>query len=321
MNNYFLLKSPESHHVNYYTLYLLRNYLAQVLKDARIEKIISQEKDELVFCFKDSLLDYLRVSVSPSFTYVLPDPYFKPKTHSLASLMKTCWNQKIKTVSLIPMQRILILQLESNAVVIKIFGTHSNVLLMDEDEKVVALFRQKLKKDWDFNLESYTFSCEVPEQLDEQTLKQCYPSLTPAMRIYLLQRQNAISREEVEVFIQNRLLKPPFYVGFYQKQPYFLLWDFPWEWEQKEIFDDFIEALRFFVRHFYKVRAWIQLYQAAQQQVQQRLQYHEKKIKSLQRHLQHLNQWKINGVREINGVRNQWGQKSMGSENQWGQSI
>ncbi len=292
MSNYSLLKSPESHHVNYYTLYLLKNYLAQVLKDARIEKIISQQKDEMVFCFKDGLLDYLRVSVAPTFSYVLPDPHFKPKTYDVAYLMKACWNQRIKTISLMARQRILIFQLQHHAVVMKLFGTHSNVLLVDENKKVVDLFRQKLKKDWEFTLDAYASSYEIPEQLDEQALKRYYPTLTPAMRTYLLQHQNPVVREQVETFIQNTLLKPPFYVGFYQKRPYFLLWNLPWKWERKETFNDLIEALRFFVRSFYKVQAWTQLYQTAWQQVQRQLQYHEKKIKSLQRHLQQLNQWR-----------------------------
>ena len=135
-------------HNNYYFLRQLSARLQQDLAGFRLASAFSQEKDELVLEFtREAESFYIKAILTPAFTALsFPDRFNRARANS-ASLFPDISGKEVLDVVQHQHERSFHLVLaEGYALLFKLFGNRSNVVLFRGDE-AVALFQNKFEKD------------------------------------------------------------------------------------------------------------------------------------------------------------------------------
>ncbi len=279
------MKKFPSQHLNHYTLKELATRLRPAWKNKEIVEIFSQSKDELVLEIAVPLFPYLRISNLPAFSFVVPLEEFHKKKANVARLFPEIYGKKILDLEVLQGERILVISLEENfKLVLKFFGTHSNVLVL-QDEKVLDVFRKKLSADYDFSLKNFQKDFSFPETISKENLKTYFPALDKLLTEILEKKfEFPVSTTSLLRFIEKEIQAPPYYLS--EEGKFFLV-----EPPGLKIIREhkhLIPALQDFVKNYWQKKSFSELYAAAKKVLREKLKAARKKIKSLEKHIRKL---------------------------------
>jgi predicted ribosome quality control (RQC) complex YloA/Tae2 family protein len=143
-------------HNLYFTLNLLAQRLNKELVGLQIQEAYSQNKDELVLgCSSDTQEFFMKLHLSNTFSCLSFPSDLRRKAINSISLFEEIYGLRIQAVSSVPWDRSFTIQLENAYnILIKMHGRQSNFILFHQ-KKVLSVFRQQLKGDWEKPLEAY----------------------------------------------------------------------------------------------------------------------------------------------------------------------
>jgi len=126
---------------NFYTFRHLAGSLAGCLPGRRLQRLFSQVKDELVI-EPEGLDGALVVSCRPGEQTLFLHPGYTRARANVADIMPSIWGLQILAVSMDPSDRIISLLLETDLrLLLQMFGSKSNVLLVDDQHRIKSAFR------------------------------------------------------------------------------------------------------------------------------------------------------------------------------------
>ncbi len=278
------MKKFPSQHLNYYTLKKLSEILNPAWKNREVVALFSQSKDELVLEVATPLFPFLRISNLPAFSFVVPLEEFHKKRANVANIFEEIHGKKILRADVVQGERIFILELEENYnLVLKFFGTHSNVLLL-QNKKVTNLFRKKLTADYNFSLSDYSETSERPKEIPLEKVREYFPATDKL----LLQKISETFSDPVSTTKLLRFLEkigePPYYLA--EDGKFFLIK--PPFHEKLSTCEHLVPALQEFVKTYWRKKAFSELYTSAEKTLKNKIKATRNKIKSLKLHLQKL---------------------------------
>jgi predicted ribosome quality control (RQC) complex YloA/Tae2 family protein len=142
-------------HNNYFFLRNLSAEIHQKFSGARIGEVFSQNKDELVLLLYTKEEDYcIKALLDPKFCCLsFPEQYQRAKKNSV-DLFEEIIDFQILEIRQIKNDRSFVIFLENNyALLFKMYGNHSNILLLKEHQ-VISAFKNKLQKEETVDLTS-----------------------------------------------------------------------------------------------------------------------------------------------------------------------
>ncbi|MBX9850529.1 MAG: NFACT RNA binding domain-containing protein, partial [Cytophagaceae bacterium] len=150
-------------HNNYHLIRILTRELEPLLKEAVLVEAYSHNKEEAVFSFitRNNKEFYLVANLGSEFSCIyFPEVHQKPK-RKFANIFGELYGLKVQKIIQAKNDRLFVIQLEGQyKLAFKLYGNRSNVLLLKED-KLVKLFKNNLKQDLSFSLESIDRSINV----------------------------------------------------------------------------------------------------------------------------------------------------------------
>ena len=127
---------------NYYTLRFLATVLDNVLRGSEIEEIFCQAKNELLISFRaDGERRCLTVSCEPSMNYAFLRSQINRAKKNSVDVFRILWGKTIQEVSIQPADRELVIHCSGDVrLLIRMFGSKANVLLIDDQYAVMDSF-------------------------------------------------------------------------------------------------------------------------------------------------------------------------------------
>lgn len=127
---------------NYYTLRFLAADLDRTLRGSEIEEIFCQSKNELLVCLKtDSDARCLTVSCEPSVNYLFLRSQVNRARKNSVDVFRVLGGRLVRSVTIQPADRELVLHCSGDLrLVVRMFGSKANVLLVDDQNTVVDSF-------------------------------------------------------------------------------------------------------------------------------------------------------------------------------------
>lgn len=137
-------------HFNSFFLEHLAKELHQCLQHFAINECFTQEKDELILHFTKSDSDdfYFKFCLNPTFTSLSFPGSFARTNKNSTNIFQICAGAKVKEIKAHQNERALSIVLETDYIItLKFYGNRANAILFKEN-KVVDLFKSKLKADY-----------------------------------------------------------------------------------------------------------------------------------------------------------------------------
>lgn len=214
-------------HQNYYFLKQLAPKLNQELTGKKFIEAFSQEKDEIVLVFAESMADeelqqpfFIKATLRSDFACLsFPDKFDRARRNSV-NLFTHLYDQPIIHVRVFTNERAIEIIFKSGEVlVLKLFGNRSNLIAFDKDGSVIQLFNNKLATDFTLSLEALdrpidqSFEAYVNHDLKFEPLFPTFGKLVNKHLNHLL-REITGARERWEVIQQvvSQLENPTFYL-------------------------------------------------------------------------------------------------------------
>ena len=141
-------------HNNYHFFKRLIPELEDKILGFRIEACFSQQKDELILGMTDGQQEfYIKADLNQQFTCIsFPQSFSRARKNSI-DLFNPLIGQTINGVRLFENERCFCLNVGEYDLLFKMYGNRSNLLLM-KGEKVIDLFKHRMKLDLELNLGS-----------------------------------------------------------------------------------------------------------------------------------------------------------------------
>jgi predicted ribosome quality control (RQC) complex YloA/Tae2 family protein len=204
---------------SYYLIRQLVPRLKESLVGASLADCFSQNKDELVIQFVDDKLEEFTIiaHLTPQFTCLaFPKEYHKARKNA-ATIFSPLKQLKVIDVEGFVNERAFVIHFESNfSLLFKLFGHQSNIVLY-ENNKVVSIFKSRLKNDYNIDLKSLNRPIDQTKEAIIAVLPQLklvYPTLNRRTRDLLEEEINNLDAnkayEKVRDFI-NKLENPAAY--------------------------------------------------------------------------------------------------------------
>ena len=130
---------------HYFTLQALARDFDEKLRNATIQQIFTQQRNELLICCRtETGARTLCVSCDPKPNYIfLRDSVARAKRNSV-DLFDDALSQRIVGIIVYPHDRILQIKLENKSSLhFQAFGMMANVLLVDEENRIADSFKRK----------------------------------------------------------------------------------------------------------------------------------------------------------------------------------
>ncbi len=269
--------------INYFTLKALVTELDTLLCNAVIQKIFTQQRNELLIylvCPPVQEIKTLRISVEPKFNYLyLCEPIPRARKNSV-DLFPKLLGSKIQKVSIHPLDRIISIIIESKKqLIIRLYNTvNSNILFIDSNYIVQESFKRNKE------LGGSLFQLQMPPGISMmtfenfsqrllknhkgdlyQTLKKIFPNLGLIYINELLYRTNIspnlpeLSNQIIQESwneIQNMFLEMinphPSIIHISKNENILSIIDLhQFADKRKEVFASVNEAIKFYVREIY----------------------------------------------------------------------
>jgi predicted ribosome quality control (RQC) complex YloA/Tae2 family protein len=263
-------------HNNYYFLRQLTPVLKQHLEGFRVGTSFSQEKDELVVGFtRNQEVFFIKAILTPSFTALSFPASFNRARANSASLFADITGKAVLDVVQHHNERSFHLVLEDGyALLFKMFGNRSNVVLFQDDE-AVALFQNKFDQDRALRLTA--LGRELPSD-QEAFLRQpvpvatLYPTFGDVPLLYLESQgyASAPPPEKWKLLEQTRHLleNPSYYITRVAGRTRLSLLPLG---DLRATFSQPMEALQEFVRLYLTENSFEKNYRQIYQQLHKRL--------------------------------------------------
>lgn len=214
-------------HHNYYFLKQLAPKLNQELTGKRFIEAFSQEKDEIVLVFAESMADealqkpfFIKATLRSDFACLsFPDKFDRARRNSV-NLFTHLYDQPIIHVRVFINERAIeIIFKNGEVLVLKLFGNRSNLIAFGKDGSVSQLFNNKLATDFTLSLEALdrpidqSFEAYVKHDLRFEPLFPTFGKLVNKDLNHLLKEiTDARERWEVIQAVLAQLENPVFYI-------------------------------------------------------------------------------------------------------------
>ncbi|MEL7532897.1 MAG: hypothetical protein AAFN10_16375, partial [Bacteroidota bacterium] len=166
-------------HFHYYSLKALAQALTTQHQSEKVQACFTQNKDELVIELESGVL---RVGCHTPLTYLVPFPEFARARRNVADLFPQIQDLAIKDFTVVPQERILLMNLEDDfQFIFKLHGPASNAILRQAGE-TVALFKQQQDEDRDFVIEAGEWNeagFEAEPVMDETSVLHALRTISP----------------------------------------------------------------------------------------------------------------------------------------------
>jgi predicted ribosome quality control (RQC) complex YloA/Tae2 family protein len=158
-------------HNNYHFLRLLIPILQQKLAGCVVSECFSQSKDELIIRVETGQKPFfIKASLLPEFSCLsFPDEFNRARKNS-ADLFGSLIGQRITDIHVFQHERSFCIRFTNNlSLLFKLHGNRSNLILL-EQEKPVALFRNNLEADWSIKVKKLHRAIDWSEEAFYQNL-------------------------------------------------------------------------------------------------------------------------------------------------------
>lgn len=133
-------------HLSYPALFALSRYLQEKLPGLPLTEAYSQEKDELMLNFSNTI--WLKIRCAPALQYIVPLENFERAGKNSADLFPEIVSLKIDQVKIEPHDRILSLHFGPYRLICRMFGNKSNILLIKGDQFREAFLKKNREEVW-----------------------------------------------------------------------------------------------------------------------------------------------------------------------------
>jgi len=162
-------------HLNYYFIRQISGSLSIILPGRTLLESYTQQKNEVIFCFTESLFPYkekslfIRAYFSASFSCIsFPDGHQRTKKNS-TNLFAELEGLEVIAVYQFENERAFVIELSDGyKIVFKLYGNQSNVIVY-QNEECLSVLRNKLKQD--ANLQFSSFRKTLKPDLEKFELK------------------------------------------------------------------------------------------------------------------------------------------------------
>lgn len=206
-------------HQNYYFLKKLAPRLNEILSGKILVETFSQEKDELILVFADSILDdslqnpfFIKATLRSNFTCLsFPDKFDRARRNSV-NLFTEFYEQTIASVRVFLNERAIAVVFDGGTtLVFKLYGNRSNIIGFAKNGTVTDLFNNKLATDNSLVLNQFdrdidqSFEAYIQNGLRHEAL---FPTFGKLINGYLQNLLSAVDLPEARwAIIQDVLLK------------------------------------------------------------------------------------------------------------------
>jgi len=238
-------------HNSYFFLAQLSAVLHQRLQGFVLVSCFSQNKDELVMELNNARQSFfIRASLQPALCCLsFPNVYHRAKKNSIDLFLDVLMKQVV-SVTQFDNERSFSINLESDwALLFKMHGSQSNVILMRE-QKVVSIFKNQFEADWDIDIKQLNRAIDWSKESffqSQENLKTKYFTLGREFWEYLgkLDFESKSVDVKWDMFESTlaQLRAPKFFVGYTHHKATFSLLPFSNIIDQ---FSDPIEAVNSF---------------------------------------------------------------------------
>ncbi len=186
---------------NYYTLRYIAGLLDAALRGQRIAEAFSQERDEMVLRFENRD-EHLVISCRPENSTLYLHPNFSRKKRNSTDVLRDLPGRLIESVSIVPLDRQILFRLYGEILEAQLYGSKSNVLLIDANNTIRDTFRNakvlagttaspRRNETDSLDLLLFSQTLETYRALPVfQTVKKSFPHLGPRLAAEVLFRSN-----------------------------------------------------------------------------------------------------------------------------------
>jgi predicted ribosome quality control (RQC) complex YloA/Tae2 family protein len=214
---HFLNKYDNTLHQNYYFLKKLAPRLQEELKGKLLVETFSQEKDELVLIFAESVSDhalenpfFIKASMRSDFSGLsFPEKFDRARRNSV-NLFSGFEGLRISSVSSFLNERAFVILFENgSSLVFKLYGNRSNLIGFDSKGNAVEVFNNKLTADHHLALKDFdraieqTFDAYLHHDLRHESL---FPTFGKQINAYLKSQLDSTTEPEARWKIIQALL-------------------------------------------------------------------------------------------------------------------
>ena len=245
-------------HLNYYFLRQLSIELKERLLGGVFIEAFSQEKDELIICFKlnSGHAFFIRATLTSNFTCLsFPDDFKRSRKNSV-NLFEELENLRISDVYQFKNERAFQINFENNlGLLFKLHGNRSNVIL-NQDGSITKLFNSRLTKDNLIEIHKLDRSAEYNFEAFQKdpNLKKHFPTFGKVVKEWL----NQLGYDNLDIYAKWDLLlktkslleKPQYFLHQIKAKPTFSLLEFK---NTKKLSSNPIEAINQFYDEFSRV--------------------------------------------------------------------
>lgn len=283
---------------HHYTLLAIADYLNLHWKNAVIEDIFSQNKNELIL---QTDVATLRIGCNTPLTYLVPVEEYSKAGRNVVTLFERLAGKKFWKAEVVAAERVLIMKWDGfYELILKMHGIQANVLLRKEGE-ILETFLHSYENDKKFQEKAGNFDEKQIENLAEITEKIPEKEIAAHIKSVSLIFDKHFAKRTAFHFERTANLKEAFLktLADAKKSRYFVYKDeigvhfslFPLTNGEIQIaFADIAAALSFFLRTHFQFSSYQTAYNSLKKEVEEPYQKLEGNYKSYQKTLQQVNQ-------------------------------
>ena len=201
---------------NYYTLVQIANEMGNEFANRTVDEIYTQHRGELVISFKDTAAVII-TGCEPSDNFIYIRKNFARAKRNSANLFTDIYGTVIEKIFMHPLDRQMHVRLDGNrTLVIQLFGSKANVLLLDTkgiitetflkkpDAKVIEIERPQTNSD---AITPEIFLSTYSDKPLTTALKYFFPQFGPVLIKELLTRTDINGEQAVNTFAGNGIAR------------------------------------------------------------------------------------------------------------------
>lgn len=218
-------------HNNYYFLKQLTPILEEKILGMEFSTCFSQNKDEMILGFNDVKEEfYIRADLKPEFCCLsFPENFARSKRNSVELFIDGV-GKKVISIHQYLNERCFAIHLENDfSLLFKMHGNRSNIILF-ENNKVISIFRNNLKKDVALNLKQLDrpLKQDIEAFLEADcSVDNLFPTFGKIVKAYLhessFEEHPCNQKWEILQNTLNQLNTPPFFIGMLTSELIFSL--------------------------------------------------------------------------------------------------
>ncbi|MCS7073887.1 MAG: hypothetical protein NZ108_05420, partial [Bacteroidia bacterium] len=201
--------------LNYWVLRALAKELEELSVGMLWYEAFSQQKDELVIGLADANQQlFLRVGCMPEMQYIVPVKEFRRAKTNRVALFDMLVGKQLCSLKVPDGERMILLELSDGfTVVLKMHGTHANVIVYEQGEWI-SQFRSRLSENQSLGQFSCNETITLTGNPDSPSFKKQNPWWDKIFQRYWIQQINQGSKpHELLEYLSFSLAQPKFYVG------------------------------------------------------------------------------------------------------------